>query len=88
MWDVSNLENPTLQNTHMHGIQSIDHNQYVVGDLTYQANYASGLRILRINEALYSLTEVGYFDVLPARDAAVFFGAWSVYPYFASGEYC
>ncbi|MEE8524559.1 MAG: hypothetical protein V3T72_11560, partial [Thermoanaerobaculia bacterium] len=32
------------------------------------------------------LVELAYFDVIPATDAPFFDGAWSVYPYFASGR--
>ena len=32
------------------------------------------------------MTETGYFDVHPGEDNAFFDGAWSVYPYFESGN--
>ena len=32
------------------------------------------------------MTEIGYFDVHPGSDIADFDGAWSVYPYFESGN--
>jgi len=86
LWDVRDLDAPVLMNTHYHGIQSIDHNQYIVGDYTYQANYMSGLRVLQIDQVNFQLTEVGYFDVFPSLDNDNFFGSWSVYPYFASGN--
>merc|ERR1719229_1607858 len=55
---------------------STDHNNYVVGDKLYQSNYVAGLRILQIQED-FKLEEVAYF-VTPS--------AWSVYPYFPSGN--
>ena len=39
MWDVSDLESPTLMRTYYSSQRSIDHNQYILGDLTYQSNY-------------------------------------------------
>jgi len=65
---------------------SIDHNQYIIGDYTYQSNYESGLRMLHINRDTHTLTQVAYFDVFPERTTAAFNGAWSVYPYFKSGN--
>ena len=61
LWDVTDLDAPTLESTYDSGLQSIDHNQYIIGDLTYQANYETGLRILSIDQAAPSLTEVAYF---------------------------
>ena len=46
-------------NTYRAPTTSIDHNQYVVGNYTYQANMYSGLRILSIDQANYALTLVG-----------------------------
>ena len=39
MWDVVDLEAPVLKNIHYHVSESIDHNQYVLGQFTYQSNY-------------------------------------------------
>jgi len=85
-WDVSNLRSPVLRSVFQSTERSIDHNQYVLGDYVYQANYEAGLRMLRINRSTNTLTQVAYFDVYPARTAAQFNGAWSVYPYFRSGN--
>jgi len=85
-WDVRNLRAPELKSVFQSSERSIDHNQYVVGDYTYQANYEAGLRVLHINLATNQLTQVAYFDVYPARTTAQFNGAWSVYPYFKSGN--
>ena len=53
----------------------------------YQANYRAGLRILDLADvASGSLTEVAHFDVYPSSNSAQFNGAWSVYPFFASGN--
>lgn len=65
---------------------AIDHNQYLVGDYTFQANYRRGLRILRIDDpGTAALTEVAWFDTYPAADGLGFSGAWNVYPFFDNG---
>ena len=87
IFDVRDLDNPVLINEHMGVTTSIDHNLYVRSNLLFQSNYRSGLRILdgsRVSEA--ELTEVGFFDVQPADDNAVFSGTWSNYCYFPSGN--
>ena len=87
VFDVRNLKNPRLTETYNGRATSIDHNQYVLKDRSFQANYRSGLRILdvgRLNSG-GTLNEVGFFDVYPQDDAAEFNGAWSNYPYFKSG---
>jgi choice-of-anchor B domain-containing protein len=86
VFNVEDLRNPTFKAAHAGEAESIDHNQYVVGDRTFQANYRSGLRILDISDAEDgTLEETGFFDVYPPDDVAEFNGAWSNYPYFASG---
>ncbi len=83
VFNVDDLDAPSLVKV-IDGItKAIDHNQYVVGSHTYQANYRAGLRILQFDDTGGS--EVAYFDVYPQDDAAEFNGAWSNYPYFASG---
>jgi choice-of-anchor B domain-containing protein len=87
LWDVQDLDNPVYFADYIGPSTSIDHNQYVVGDHSYQANYRSGLRVLDISDiANGNLTEVGFFDIYPSSDSAQFNGAWSVYPFFASGN--
>jgi len=86
VWDINDLTDPVLKSVFQSSEKSIDHNQYIIGDYTYQSNYESGLRILRINRETQSLSQVAYFDVHPARTEAEFNGAWSVYPYFPSGN--
>ena len=87
IWDVQNLEEPILIGEHFSEGTAIDHNQYVVGNLLFQANYSAGLRMLSLSDvADGELTEVGFFDVYPEDDAPVFTnGSWSTYPYFESG---
>ena len=86
IFDVQDLTNPVLIGEHFSDLAAIDHNQYVVGNLLFQANYCAGLRMLSLTGvAAGELTEIGYFDVDPTSDAAQFSGSWSTYPYFESG---
>ncbi len=86
VWDVMDLDNPTLTGIYQPGNTAIDHNLYIVGSTVYQANYGSGLRIFQINDlANADLSETAYFDTYPENDDPDFNGVWSVYPYFSSG---
>ena len=83
LWDVADLDSPRLVGSHVStAAKAIDHNQYVNGKYTYQANYNSGLRILDVTDiANGNLTEVAFFDMLPGRDSyRSFDGAWGNYP--------
>jgi choice-of-anchor B domain-containing protein len=87
IWDVSDLDAPVLASRYDGPTTSIDHNLYIRGNLVYEANYRSGLRVLDASEvARGALREVGFFDVYPADDIPAYNGAWSVYPFFASGS--
>jgi choice-of-anchor B domain-containing protein len=86
IWDVTDLDAPRLLGTHTLPSTAIDHNLFIRGNRAYLANYTSGLRVLDLSEvAAGRLREVGYFDIVPAHDATEFDGAWSNYPFFASG---
>ncbi|KAG5795854.1 hypothetical protein H9Q69_005072 [Fusarium xylarioides] len=93
--DIQDLEYPVFRGVYKSPVRSIDHNQYVVGGVSYQANYGSGLRMVNVSSIAQDDTgalfeEIGFFDVHPEDDAvggeAQFYGAWSVYPYFQSGN--
>lgn len=89
LWDVRDLAQPKLQETYASAVHAIDHNQYVLGNWTFQSNYEAGLRILRIEQDTFTLTEMGHFDVIndDTNDGRVEFdGTWSNYPYFPSGN--
>ena len=89
VFDFLDLDNPILSSTYSGASTAIDHNGYVKGDLYYMANYSAGLRVLditNISASTDSMTEVGYFDTYPNNNGTSFNGAWSVYPYFASGN--
>lgn len=85
VFDFSDLDNPVYHSQYAGGSAAIDHNLYVKGDLVYEANYTSGLRVLDISD-INNITEVGYFDTYPENNNTNFNGAWSVYPYFDSGN--
>jgi len=66
-------------------LNSIDHNQYIKGEWSFQSNYTAGLRILSLKDvANANLEEVAYFDTYPANNGANFNGTWSNYPFFDS----
>ncbi|TDB77059.1 choice-of-anchor B family protein [Micromonospora sp. KC723] len=88
IWDLADLDAPRHIGTYSapSGVKATDHNQYVKGNYSYQANYRAGLRILDLREVTAGrATEAGYFDIYPSSDSSSMNGAWSVYPYFPSG---
>lgn len=85
VFDVTDLDTPELVTSYSGSTPSSDHNQYVKGKYTYQANYKSGLRILDISDP-EKPTEDAYFDTHPPSNTPGFEGAWSVYPFFESGN--
>lgn len=87
IWDVRDLRNPSVLAVYRGPTTSTDHNLYVKGQYVYEANYRSGLRILDARDVSSGvLKEIAYFDIVPADDEPGFSGAWSVYPWFASGN--
>jgi choice-of-anchor B domain-containing protein len=85
IWDLADLEDPQLVREHLGVEPASDHNLYIRGDLMYQSNYKSGLRILDISDRA-NPREVAFFKTFPGDDAAAgFSGSWSNYPYFSSG---
>tara|TARA_B100000929_G_scaffold271690_1_gene242735 strand:- start:100 stop:2727 length:2628 start_codon:yes stop_codon:yes gene_type:complete len=84
IFDLGDLDDPIIVNTYRSELNTIDHNNYVKGDLLFQSNYSSGLRILSIADPTNPI-EVAHFDTYIAGDAIDFIGSWSNYPYFSSG---
>ena len=80
VWDVRDLEDPILVKEYIAETTTTDHNLYIRGNLMYQSNYGSGLRILDITTP-DDPVEVGYFDTTTQGGG----GSWSNYPYFKSG---
>jgi choice-of-anchor B domain-containing protein len=86
VWNVSDLEAPFIAHVYEGPVAAIDHQLFTRGDLAYESNYRSGLRVLALGDlATAPPREVGFFDIYPADDAPEFNGAWSVFPFFASG---
>ena len=85
--DLSDLDNPALHFDYSGPSAATDHNGYVNGDNFYLSNNAAGLRVIDISEvANQNMTEIGYFDSFPGNNEAGFNGAWSIYPFFESGN--
>lgn len=86
IWDVRELSNPQFIGEFTFPFKTVDHNLYVRDNFIYEANYASGLRILDASEIANStLSEIAYFDTYPAGNTTASVSAWSSYPYFNSG---
>jgi choice-of-anchor B domain-containing protein len=87
IFDMTDLDAPVLIGTHDHATAAIDHNLYTHNGYAYMANYRAGLRIMDMSDiANGNIGEIAFFDIYPSSDSASFNGAWSVYPYFASGN--
>ena len=85
IWDIVDLDDPILVREYFHDNASSDHNLYILGDLMYQSNYVSGLRILDISDR-ENPELVSFFDTVPGSpDEPAMEGSWSNYPFFESG---
>ncbi len=87
VWDVRDLDNPSLISQYFSEREAIDHNLYVKDEKIYQSNYENGLVILdasKIGEP--NIRELAFFDTYPQNNSTDFNGAWSNYPFFASGN--
>lgn len=84
IWDVSDLDDPILAREHFGETLTTDHNLYIKGNLMYQSNYVSGLRILNISDPVNPF-EVGFLDTVPWTESVAMDGSWSNYPFFESG---
>ncbi len=84
IFDLSDLDNPQILTVYDSGLNTIDHNNYVKGDLLFQSNYSTGLRVLNVKDPANPV-EIANFDTYPSGDRAAFVGSWSNYPYFSSG---
>ena len=84
VWDLADLEDPVLINEFMGSLPASAHNLYLKDGFAYQANYRYGLHVLDITDPVNPV-EVGFFDTSPYKEGPGFSGAWSTYPFFASG---
>jgi len=85
VFDVSDLDNSFVAATFTNGNPAITHNLYTKGDLVFEANYRSGLRVWDTSASSISPTEIAWFDTYPANDGVDYNGLWSCFPYFQSG---
>lgn len=76
--DVTDLAHPQLVGQFTNGLQSIDHNPMGRGNLLFEANYSSGLRVYDISDPL-NVSEAGFFDTRPEDNGTSFLGAWGVH---------
>ena len=87
IFDLNDLDNPSLSFEYIGTNTSIDHNGYIVAGSYYLASYRAGIREIDIsNIENQSMAEIGYFDTYPENDNAAFDGVWNVYPFFSSGQ--
>ena len=84
IFDISDLNAPTLVNTVTTGLDSIDHNLYVRESVIYESNYTSGLQVYLAEDPEAPVLS-GFFDSHPEDNATHFDGTWSNYPFLPSG---
>ena len=83
--DISDLDAPTVLGYYEADNTSVDHNLYIRDGKLYASNYMSGLRVSTFLPN-GDIAPYGYFDVRPDSDTTSFYGTWSNYPYFPSGN--
>ncbi|QMU64390.1 MAG: choice-of-anchor B family protein [Flavobacteriaceae bacterium] len=89
VFNFQDLDNPVHSFNYFGPSTVVDHNGYVKGTRFFMASYRVGMRVLdlsNISGTSNQLSEIGYFDTYPADNGTGYSGAWSVYPYFASGN--
>ncbi len=87
VFDLTDLDNPTLHMEYFGETASVDHNLYIIGDKVYLANYSSGLRVIDISDIDNgNMNPDGYFDTYTPNNNASYNGSWNVYPFFESGN--
>ncbi len=84
IFDLTDLDEPEVLTIYNSNLKTIDHNNYVVGNLLYQSNYSTGIRVLNIKN-VHRPTEAAHFDTYQSGDRVSFVGSWSNYPFFSSG---
>lgn len=96
IWDIRNLEHPKQTGYYQGPRVTIDHNQYIIGNYSYQSNYGAGISVLDISSIPSDPTgrgvhEVAWFDVYPEDDnqrgggTLEYVGTWSSYANYPSG---
>jgi choice-of-anchor B domain-containing protein len=82
--DVSDLTNPSFATSFSTGLPSTDHNLTLRGNILFEANYTSGLRIFDVSSPFLPQS-LGYFDTFPGSDLPGFGGAWGIHADLPSG---
>ena len=86
VFDMTDLDNPKELPKYVWDSKAIDHNVYIKGKHAYFANYTEGVHILDVtNAASAQFKETGFFDTNPMATNAEMSGAWTAFPFFASG---
>lgn len=86
VFDMTDLDAPKEMKKYTWASKAIDHNVYIKGQFAYFANYTEGLRILDVSQvADATFKEAGFFDTNPNSAATQMDGAWTAFPFFASG---
>ena len=85
IWNVEDLDDPVLASTYTGVAPAIDHNLFLKDGFMYQSNYASGVRILSLDDP-ENPVEVAFFDTAPSIGTGPFGGSWATYPFFESGN--
>ena len=70
VWDIRDLDNPVWLGAFTHEGNAIDHNMFIRGDLVYQSNYTSGLRVFRLGD-LQSIADAIAANPLLVNDQAL-----------------
>lgn len=85
--DLTDLDAPVLKFNKFGATAAIDHNGYAFGNEFHLANYRAGYRLFDISNLNGNqMNEIASFDTYPTSNSAQFNGAWSIYPYFSSGN--
>ncbi len=84
VFNVSTPASTTLLGSFNNGNSAVGHNLYTKGNLIYESNYRSGLRVFDATNPTAPV-EAYWFDTYPSDDVASFNGLWSNYPYLPSG---
>lgn len=88
VFNVQDLDNPQILGYHEGTLSVTDHNLYTHEGFVFEANYYAGLQVLQIiNPETLGFLQVAHFDTNPfSNQTGTSGGAWSVYPYFESGN--
>jgi choice-of-anchor B domain-containing protein len=87
IFDFDDLDNPQLSFEYFGPTPATDHNGYVKGTKFYLSNNAAGIRVVDLSDiSTGNISEEGYFDSYPEHNNSGYIGAWSIYPFFDSGN--